>query len=210
MSDDGPGQQARRAAEALLDGCENASDIAEYHGVTHSTGNNYVEALREHADVEYLPSEFRYEFDTDAVETVAMGGFETAEPEEPTDAGPDPDDLSERQQYIVNRIAADAPTRDELADDLGVDTRYVDAHLRDIREQGWQVNVDESSEAVSLAGDHTLRSSEHTGHAEGNRARRTPPRACHRRHRSPVVGRRHAHERGDLLRAVRRPERVVG
>jgi len=125
MSDDEPGQQARRAAEALLDGCENAGDIADYHDVSHSTGNNYVEALREYAEVEYLPSEFRYDFDTDELESIAMGGFETAEPEEPVDAGPDPDDLSERQQYIVNRIAADAPTRDELADDLGVDTRYV-------------------------------------------------------------------------------------
>jgi biotin operon repressor len=76
---------------------------------------------------------------------------------------PDPSDLSDRQRYIAGQLQQGA-TLPELADDLGEPERVVTARLRDLRDSGWQVYVDESSRSVAIEGDdHTLRSSEHTG-----------------------------------------------
>jgi len=159
-----PDETTVTAAQALLDDCETAADIARQENVPKSTARDWVADLKDHVDLEWDPAEQAYEYDTERLEQVAAGGFETAEPAEPAEAAdPTEADLSRRQEYIVRRVASDSPSLSELSDDLGVDERFVTAHLRDIREKGWQIYVDESSEAVGLEGDHTLRSSEHTG-----------------------------------------------
>jgi DNA-binding transcriptional ArsR family regulator len=75
---------------------------------------------------------------------------------------PDPADLTEREEYIATELTTGA-TVEGLADDLGERPSVVTQHLRDLRQNGWQVYVDETAGQVALEGDHNLRSSEHTG-----------------------------------------------
>lgn len=80
------------------------------------------------------------------------------------DAGtdPDPSELTDREAYLATELQTGA-TVDELAADLDERPTVITQHLRDLKSQGWQVYVDESAEHVAIEGDHTLRSSEHTG-----------------------------------------------
>jgi hypothetical protein len=79
------------------------------------------------------------------------------------DDEPDPDDLTDREQFVV-RAAQTGTTPEELADELDERESVVTQHLRDLREQGWAVYRDDTTGDVVIEGDdHTLRSSEHTG-----------------------------------------------
>jgi DNA-binding transcriptional ArsR family regulator len=75
---------------------------------------------------------------------------------------PDPDALTDREDYIVGELQTGA-TVDELAADLDERETVVTQHLRDLRREGWDVYIDESADLVAIEGDHNLRSSEHTG-----------------------------------------------
>jgi len=80
----------------------------------------------------------------------------------PVDGDPDPDALTDREEYIARELQTGA-TVEELAEDLEERPTVITQHLRDLKREGWQVYVDESAEHVAIEGDHTLRSSEHKG-----------------------------------------------
>ncbi len=80
----------------------------------------------------------------------------------PVAGDPDPDDLTDREEYIARELQTGA-TVEELAEDLEERPTVITQHLRDLKREGWQVYVDESAEHVAIEGDHTLRSSEHKG-----------------------------------------------
>jgi biotin operon repressor len=78
------------------------------------------------------------------------------------DGDPDPEDLTDREEYIVGELQT-GTTPEDLADDLDERETVVTQHLRDLKRQGWHVYVDESAGHVAIEGEHVLRSSEHTG-----------------------------------------------
>ncbi len=80
----------------------------------------------------------------------------------PVNGDPDPDDLTDREEYIVRELQTGA-TVEELADDLEERPTVITQHLRDLKREGWHVYVDQSAGHVALEGDHVLRSSEHKG-----------------------------------------------
>jgi Mn-dependent DtxR family transcriptional regulator len=75
---------------------------------------------------------------------------------------PDPTDLTSREAYIARELQTGA-TVDGLADDLDERASVVTQHLRDLKQRGWRVYVDETAGHVAITGDHVLRSSEHKG-----------------------------------------------
>lgn len=75
---------------------------------------------------------------------------------------PDADDLSDRQRFIASKLQT-GTTVPELADELDEREAIITEHLRDLKRQGWRVYVDDTADMVAIAGDHALRSSEHTG-----------------------------------------------
>jgi DNA-binding CsgD family transcriptional regulator len=80
------------------------------------------------------------------------------------DAGaPSLEDLSDRQQHILRSISDGGAASDELAADLDVPERVVDAHITALQTAGWEVYHDDTTDAFVIEGDHSLRSSEHTG-----------------------------------------------
>jgi len=78
--------------------------------------------------------------------------------------GDDPEegDLTDRETYIARELQTGA-TVDALADDLDERGSVVVQHIRDLKRQGWNVYIDDSAHHVTIEGEHTLRSSEHTG-----------------------------------------------
>jgi biotin operon repressor len=75
---------------------------------------------------------------------------------------PDPSELTDRERYIAEQLQTGA-SLDELKEDIGERESVITQHLKDLKQQGWQVYIDESSETFGIEGEHTLRSSEHTG-----------------------------------------------
>jgi biotin operon repressor len=75
---------------------------------------------------------------------------------------PDPDELTKRERYIVQQLQTGSSFA-ELEDDLDTRESVIAAHLRNIKEQGWQVYIDQSTDTIGIEGDEPLRSSEHTG-----------------------------------------------
>lgn len=75
---------------------------------------------------------------------------------------PSPDDLTNREEYIVRRLQTGA-TLPELAEDLDERETVIETHLRDLKREGWQVYIDKSADHIAIEGEHTLRSSEHKG-----------------------------------------------
>ncbi|WP_256394098.1 hypothetical protein [Natronoarchaeum rubrum] len=81
---------------------------------------------------------------------------------EDDDDGPDPDDLTGREEYIVRELQQGVEL-DDLADDLDERESVVRTHLDDLEDQGWRICHDEDAGLFEIEGDHTLRSSEHKG-----------------------------------------------
>jgi len=79
-----------------------------------------------------------------------------------SDDDPDPSDLSERETYIVRNLQTGSFVN-ELAEGLDTRESVVHRHLRELRSRGWSVYRDDTSETVTIEGDHALRSSEHIG-----------------------------------------------
>lgn len=170
-----PDARAVDAAAALLDGAETAADVADRFDVADSTARQWIADLRDLGfSLEYDPVENAYQIahedrlrevaDLDA-DTTDDDPFEYANPEDPEADNSEPayDDLPDRQQYIVDILSGEAVTRAELADDLGVPTEFVDAHLADLRRSGWSIYRDETADTVRIESDRALRSSEHIG-----------------------------------------------
>lgn len=78
------------------------------------------------------------------------------------DVDPDSGDLTGRERVIVDELKTGA-TVDELTDRVNDRESVVLQHLKDLRESGWKVYIDDTAGHVALEGDQTLRSSEHTG-----------------------------------------------
>lgn len=81
---------------------------------------------------------------------------------EDTDDDPDPNDLTERETYLVRELQT-GTTKSDLADDLDVRPRIVDAHFDELEAKGWDIYHDEDADLWAIEGEHTLRSSEHKG-----------------------------------------------
>ncbi|OYR82542.1 hypothetical protein DJ84_10105, partial [Halorubrum ezzemoulense] len=79
------------------------------------------------------------------------------------DVDPDPSDLNDDERVIARELQTGVDDIDALADDLDERPGVITQRLRDLRERGWQVYVDESADHVAIEGDSTLRSSEHIG-----------------------------------------------
>jgi len=75
---------------------------------------------------------------------------------------PDPQQLTERERFIVRKLQTGA-SREDLAEDLGESPVVVPAYLNTIEAKGWEIYHDETANLYEIEGDHTLRSSEHTG-----------------------------------------------
>jgi hypothetical protein len=96
--------------------------------------------------------------DEDEDEDVLLPGFEDV----PVDGEPDPNDLTEREEYLIGELQTGA-TVTGLAEDIGERETVITQHLRDIKRQGWQVYIDETADQVAIEGDQLLRSTEHKG-----------------------------------------------
>ncbi|GEM_PF-2906421 len=79
------------------------------------------------------------------------------------DVEPDPSDLNDDERVIARELQTGVDDIDSLADQLDERPGVITQRLRDLRERGWQVYVDESADHVAIEGDSTLRSSEHIG-----------------------------------------------
>ena len=75
---------------------------------------------------------------------------------------PNPDDLTDRERYIVRQLQQGARLS-ELADELEERESVIRTHFEDLEQQGWNVYHDEEADLYEIEGEHTLRSSEHTG-----------------------------------------------
>lgn len=143
-------------------------EAADEMDVAYTTVEGYKEALQGHGlPLDYRVDGRRYEWFLDD-EAVADGG-ETDDVADLPDLSdvdvegePDESDLTNREEYIVRELQT-GTTVDDLADELDERETVVTQHLRDLKASGWQVYVDETAEMVAIEGDHTLRSSEHTG-----------------------------------------------
>jgi len=80
----------------------------------------------------------------------------------PAEDEPDTAELTERERYIVRQLQQGI-ARDALVDDLNEPEPVVDARLDALEDKGWRVYHDEEADLYEIEGDHTLRSSEHTG-----------------------------------------------
>lgn len=74
----------------------------------------------------------------------------------------DASELTRREEYIVHKLRT-STTVEALAEDLGIRPSMVGAHLRNLRERGFEVYADEESETVGIENAGTLRSSEDIG-----------------------------------------------
>jgi biotin operon repressor len=84
------------------------------------------------------------------------------ETEVDSDAEPDPTELTKRERFIVGQLQQGSSV-DELSEELDARESVIAAHLRNIKQQGWHVYVDSSTNTIGIEGDEPLRSSEHTG-----------------------------------------------
>lgn len=145
-------------------------DAADDMGIAETTVQGYRDRLQEIHDIplsyDRIENVWRYTGDIPLdtlLETDTDTGLVDLESvERDPDADPDPDALSDRQRVIVSELQTGAAIP-ELADRLDEREPIVTEHVRDLKRQGWQVYVDETAEHVAIEGDHTLRSSEHTG-----------------------------------------------
>lgn len=122
-------------------------------------GRTYCWTLSEE-DRDYLPAET--DTDTDAVGGEADGPPLPDLGDIDADREPDLNDLTDRERVVVSELQTGTDL-DALADRLDERPTVVETHIRDLARQGWQIYIDESAEHVAIEGDHTLRSSEHTG-----------------------------------------------
>jgi len=117
-------------------------------------------------DVETADADTDGDTDTDAT-TESDDSDEPALPDlsdTPVDGTADPDasDLTGRERVILDELKTGA-TVSELTDRVDDRDTVVIQHLRDLRQSGWKVYVDQTAGHVAIEGDQTLRSSEHTG-----------------------------------------------
>jgi len=79
-----------------------------------------------------------------------------------TAANPSPDNLSEREEYIVRQLQTGVAP-DDLVDELQEPRHVVESRIDTLAEKGWSIYHDADADLFELDGDHVLRSSEHKG-----------------------------------------------
>jgi len=149
------------------------SGIADAMGLSKSGVGHYRQRIRERGyplrkdddTGEWVVDGRDDEVDTD---TGGEGDADAGESDLPdlsdVPLGDDPSegDLTDRERYIATELQTGA-TVDDLATELDERPSVVTQHIRDLKRQGWHVYIDDSANHVTIEGDHTLRSSEHTG-----------------------------------------------
>jgi len=153
----------RAALEALpasKHGLADALGLGSAH-----TAKGYIERLRRKGveiEYDYQADEYRHLGNSELVPDADADTAPDISDEPVADAEPDPDNLTDREAYIVGELQTGA-TVPGLADELDERPSVVTQHLRDLRRQGWRVYHDNTAEHVAIEGEHTLRSSEHKG-----------------------------------------------
>jgi DNA-binding CsgD family transcriptional regulator len=142
--------------EEIIEELSIASSTIEGHML------NIREALDDNDAVVYDRGEGQYIIANSTVST-EINDWNWAGDEDLTPVGdPDPDKLTKRERYIVQNLQQGS-SFEELSDDLDERRSVIAAHLRNIKEQGWQVYIDQTTDTIGIEGDEPLRSSEHTG-----------------------------------------------
>ncbi len=94
------------------------------------------------------------------IETIQGEGYRLAG--DTNNDNPDPSELTNREEYLVKQLQTGSSI-DELADDLDTRNSVINQHIRDLKQQGWQIYQDATTDTIAIEGDTALRSSEHTG-----------------------------------------------
>jgi len=139
-------------------------EVADHFGVKGNTITGHVRPLKEQGLVETSQNGYEYVGD----ETTEEANKQDADPltlglaDIESDTEPDPSNLTRREEYLAKELQTGVEP-EAIAEELDTRESVIHQHLRDLKRQGWQVYIDESSNQVSIEGEHTLRSSEHTG-----------------------------------------------
>ena len=139
-------------------------DIADAVDLAPSTVKDYLQDIRSATKGLCMTDDYGY-YLADVVSGPEQGADTNPDPwetEPVADTDPSPDDLSERETYLLRKLQKGAYI-DGLADDLNTRPSVITRHLRELRSQGWRIYRDDTSETVTIEGDYTLRSSEHKG-----------------------------------------------
>lgn len=135
------------------------STIRDYRSNLSDKGYNFATNTEDEYVIAEAPD---YEHDNNSHDTndqeTGLPDLSDVEPE----GEPEPNNLTGRERVVVSELQSGA-TLDELAEELDERQSVVTQHIRDVKEQGWQVYIDEDTETVAIEGDQPLRSSEHTG-----------------------------------------------
>ena len=80
-----------------------------------------------------------------------------------TNNEPDPSELTNREEYLLKQLKTGS-TKQTLADELDTRESVVTQHIKDLKQQGWEIYHDDTAEEWMIADDgHLVRSSEHKG-----------------------------------------------
>lgn len=131
-------------------------EISEELDVAYTTVENYRNRLQ---NTHGIP----LEYDREANEWRRADGEDTA-PDSATDTAdePDPNDLTEREAFLVKQLQTGA-SPEGLAAELDTEPRVVDSYFDTLEAKGWDIYHDETADLYEIEGEHTLRSSEHKG-----------------------------------------------
>ena len=152
--------------QRLLDELPASSrELSEALDVAETTVESYRVRLREVHGIELAYDRDANEWSRADENTATDTSDDEPAPWEDTpvaDDDPNPDDLTDREAFLLRQVQQGATT-DDLADELDTRETVVHQHFRDLREQGWAIYRDETADLVAIEGDHALRSSEHKG-----------------------------------------------
>jgi DNA-binding CsgD family transcriptional regulator len=160
---DATDRQREVAEYVCMYGPVSRAAVAETFDVAENTVSDHLRPYRDAGVIELTEAREYVHHDTDITDD--SDEADTTLPNlDDIDLGdePDPSDLTDREEYIATELTTGA-TVAGLADELDERESVITQHLRDLKREGWQVYVDETAGQVALEGDHTLRSSEHTG-----------------------------------------------
>lgn len=149
----------RQILNQLRDGPKTKREMADQLPITGSTIKDHICELRERGYTIRCGPDYAYHLeDAQAEGSGDLPDLSVVE----TDADPEESELTGRERVILSEIQQGA-TIEELTDRVDDRASVVTQHLRDLKQSGWDVYIDESSEQIAIEGDHTLRSSEHKG-----------------------------------------------
>ena len=135
---------------------QSTADLADELGISKSTVYDHISHLRESG----------YDISVVRGRGYVLGDAEdvAADRKDAADGSddPDPDDLTDREAYLARQLQTSASVAD-LAEDIGEPESVIQRRIENLEDKGWPIYRDAEAGLVELEGDHTLRSSEHTG-----------------------------------------------